>query len=95
MVGSHRTVSGPSAERPRYPEPVSTELRLDPELAAVVDAARRRAERLGELSRPPARPYVSPLGPEVADAVHRWLHDGGYAAALAQVVAEDPDLANE
>jgi hypothetical protein len=48
----------------------------------------------GELQARPG-PYRSPVPPEAADAVLELLRDGTYAAAVARVVAEDPDLADE
>jgi hypothetical protein len=67
---------------------------LTPELGEVVARARRRAASAGELQARPG-PYRSPVPPEAADAVLELLRDGTYAAAVARVVAEDPDLADE
>jgi hypothetical protein len=74
---------------------MATRLRLDPELTAVVERARRQAEEAGELKRGPFPPFESNIPPEAADALVEWLRDGGYEAAVAQIALEDPDLANQ
>jgi hypothetical protein len=73
---------------------VATELHLDPELAAVVERSRQRAIDSGELPRGPFRPFQSNLSPQEAEVIVAWLRDGGYDEAVAQIAAEDPDLAN-
>lgn len=70
-----------------------TKLRLDPELAVVVESARRRAGAAGELTPPRIGPFTSSLPPEAQRIVREWLDDGGYEAAVAEIAAEDPDLA--
>lgn len=67
---------------------------LTPELGEVVERARRRATDDGELRPPRPGPYRSPVPSEAADAVHELLRDGTYAAAVANVVADDPELAD-
>jgi len=74
---------------------MATELHLDPELAEVVERARRRAEDMGELPRGPFPPFESKIPPEMADVLLEWRRDGGYDEAVAAIAAEDPDLANE
>jgi hypothetical protein len=74
---------------------MATELRLDPHLAAIVESARQRAHEMGELPRGPFPPFKSQIPPEAAEVIREWLRDGGYDAAIAQIAAEDPDLANE
>jgi hypothetical protein len=70
------------------------EFQLDPHFAAVVERARRRAVGLGEV--PARQGSFEPTVPEDARSViAEWLRDGGYEEALAEVVAEDPDLANQ
>lgn len=73
---------------------MATKLHLDPELAAVVERARRRAEEMGELPRGPFAPFESKIPPEAADVLHEWLSDGGYEQAVTRIGDEDPDLAN-
>ena len=70
-------------------EPVDTY----PELDEAVARARRLAAELGELRPLAPGPYRSPVGREVAEAVMGLLRDGTYAAAVARVVADDPELA--
>jgi hypothetical protein len=70
-----------------------TDLRLDPELAAVVVRARQHADAVGEL-HPPVGHFESPLSSEARAVVAAWIADGGYHSAVAAVVAEDPDLAD-
>lgn len=73
-----------------------SELRADPEFVGIVARARRRAAELGELrTERPARPFNSPLPPEARAILAEWLSDGGYDAAIAEIGAQDPDLANE
>ncbi len=74
---------------------MTTKLHLDPELAAVVERARQRAEEMGELPRGPFPARESQIPPEVADLMLEWLRDGGYEQAIARIASEDPDLANE
>jgi hypothetical protein len=66
---------------------------LDPELAAVVERARRRAAAAGELEPARSRRAESVLAPEARALVQEWLRDGGYDQAVALVVADDPELA--
>jgi hypothetical protein len=73
---------------------VATNLRLDPELAAVVERARKRAAAAGELT--PARGELGPtLRPEVGELILQLLRDGTYAKAVERIVAEDPELADQ
>ena len=69
--------------------------RLDPELTAVVEHARRRARAAGELRPSRSGPYVSRLSPEAREIMLAWLRDGGYEEAVARVVADDPELATQ
>jgi hypothetical protein len=72
---------------------VATNLRLDPELAAVVERARQRAAAAGELT--PARGLPGPaMRPEVGEVILELLRDGTYAKAVARIVAEDTELAD-
>lgn len=72
-----------------------TKLRLDPELAAVVARARRRAEELGELPRGPFPPWEPTMSSDVADVILELLRDGTYAEAVARIAAEDSALADQ
>ena len=70
-------------------------LRLDPDLAAAVDRARKLAEDAGELSPSRGGSFESRIPPEVGSAIVELLRDGTYAATVARVVADDPDLADK
>jgi hypothetical protein len=65
-----------------------------PQLREAVVRARQAAEAAGELRPPEPGPCRSPLPPEAAEAILELLRDGTYAAAVARVVAEDPELAD-
>jgi hypothetical protein len=73
---------------------MATELPLDPEFAAVVERARRLAVEMGEIPARAGR-SVPTIPPEARQIIAEWLRGGGYEAAIAQVAAEDPDLANQ
>ncbi|MGH9245229.1 MAG: hypothetical protein ACRD29_13120 [Acidimicrobiales bacterium] len=74
---------------------MGTKLRLEPELAAVVERARRRAEEMGELPRGPFPRFEATIPPAVADVLLELLRDGTYAEAVARIAAEDPELADQ
>jgi hypothetical protein len=74
---------------------MATKLHLDPELACVVERARRRAVEMGELPRGPFPPFESEIPPQAADVLVEWLRGGGYDEAVARIAEEDPDLATE
>jgi hypothetical protein len=65
---------------------------MDPELAIVVERARRRAEAGGELHPHRAAAYELALPPDARSILREWLDDGGYDEAVALVVADDPEL---
>lgn len=72
-----------------------TKLRLDPDLAATVERARQRAAEVGELPRGDGLPLDLRIPPEVGAVIGRLLRDGTYAEAVARVIADDPDLADQ
>jgi hypothetical protein len=74
---------------------MKTKLHLDPELAAVVERARRQAAEMGELPRGPFPARESQIPAEAADLIAEWLRGGGYDEAIARIASEDPELANE
>lgn len=77
-----------------YDGRMSMRLRSDPELAAAVERARSHAETAGELRSPDPLPE-SELTAEARDIVASWLGDGGYDRAVAEIAADDPDLADQ
>ena len=60
----------------------------------MVEQARRRAVEMGEIPARAGR-FEPPIPPEAREIIAEWLRDGGYEAAIAQIAAEDPDLANQ
>ena len=71
-----------------------TQLPLDPDFAAVVERARRRAVEMGEIPAQ-AGGFDPTIPPEARAIISEWLRGGGYDAAIARIAAEDPDLASE
>lgn len=74
---------------------MSTKLRLEPELAASVERARRLAADTGELTPTRGSPSPPKLPADVARVIGSLLRDGTYAEAVARVVALEPDLADQ
>lgn len=70
-------------------------IELSPELGRLVERARRAAEAAGELRPPAAGPLRSTVPVEAQEAIVSLLRDGTYAAAVARIAAEAPDLADE
>ncbi|MGI9118988.1 MAG: hypothetical protein ACR2G7_02470 [Acidimicrobiales bacterium] len=75
---------------------MTTKLRLEPDLAGTVERARRRAVDGGELPRPNDRSASQlQILPQVGAVIAQLLSDGTYNDAVARVVADDPDLADD
>lgn len=74
---------------------MSTHHDTDRSLATVVARARAEAEAAGELLDGSGGPFVSDVPVEARPLIREWLRDGGYAAAVAQVVADDPELTTQ
>jgi len=74
---------------------MATRLSSDPELASIVERARRQAKAVGELRNQPPERIASVLNPRAREVVASWVGSGGYDQALAEVIAEDPDLADQ
>jgi hypothetical protein len=68
---------------------------ISPELAAVVARARAAAEEAGELRSTPFSFPDAGLSPEARAAIADWLSSGDYDRAVAEIVADDPDLATQ
>lgn len=73
---------------------MSNRLTISPELAAVVARARAAAEETGEL-RPASGVRALPLSDEVRAVLADWRASGDYDRAVAEIVADDPDLATQ
>lgn len=72
---------------------MARKLNLDPDLQAVVERAREQARASGELLDGPARvPPSAGLSPEARAALAEWVASGDYDRAVAEIVADDPDL---
>jgi hypothetical protein len=68
---------------------------ISPELAAAVARARVAAEEAGELRSTPAGSPNAGLSPEARAALADWRSSGDYDRAVAEIVADDPDLATQ
>lgn len=71
---------------------MATTLKLDWELRSVVDRARELARERGELLDGPGAPLSEDLSPAIRAAVIDWVDSGDYDRAVAEIVADDPDL---
>ncbi len=74
---------------------MANRLTLSPKLSKAVEQARAGAREAGELLEPPAAPPQSPLSPEVRAVLAEWKASGDFDRALAEVIADDPDLASQ
>lgn len=68
---------------------------LSPHLAEVVARCRARAEEMGELRPRKVGTFASPFTDEAREILAEWRRDGGYERALAEVVAQEPELADQ
>lgn len=69
---------------------------MDPELKKVVARARKHLAEKGEWPRKEPPPlFKSNIPAEAVEILLAWSRDGGYDEAIAQLSAEDPDLANQ
>ena len=64
-------------------------------VAAVIERSRAQAAAAGELTAPHYGPSRSPLSLDEQRLVCEWLDEGGYERALAEIVAEEPVMANQ
>lgn len=75
---------------------MATESQLDPEFVKVVERARKELAETGVWPRKePAPPFEPIWPPEVAEILLAWKREGGYAAEVAKISTEDPDLADQ
>lgn len=68
---------------------------LPPELRHAIEEARRAARDDVSVGPRATHPFVSPLTDEERAAVRAAIDEGAYAAAVAAVVADDPELASD
>jgi hypothetical protein len=71
---------------------MATKLKLDPGLQAVVERARELARERGELLDRPWTPPADPLPEAAREALRDWVDSGDYDRAVAEIVADDPDM---
>jgi hypothetical protein len=64
------------------------------DLEAVIERARARAARTGELRPGPSGSFERSVPDELAEFVDRILTDGSYAREVDRIGREDPDLAS-
>ncbi|MGH9124758.1 MAG: hypothetical protein ACRDZ8_08535 [Acidimicrobiales bacterium] len=64
------------------------------ELQVAVERARALAQSSGEFRPVIAGSFVQPVSDELAAFIDRILRDGTYFQAVAQLVADDPELAD-
>jgi hypothetical protein len=64
------------------------------DLQVAVERARARGQSSGEFRPVIAGSFVLPVSDELAAFIDRILSDGTYFEAVAQLVADDPELAD-
>ena len=74
---------------------MATQVKLDPELLSVVERARRLARERGELVDGPSASPTGDLSPAARGALADWVASGDYDRAVAEITANDPDLATQ
>lgn len=75
---------------------MAAKVQLDPELAELVERTRKELAEQGVWPRKKPLPPFEPMWPpEVAEVLIEWVREGGYAAAIAKIEAEYPDLARQ
>ncbi len=68
---------------------------LSPDLAEVVARCRALAEEMGELRPRKVGTFKSAFTDEAREILAEWKRGGGYERALAEVVVDDPELADQ
>jgi hypothetical protein len=66
-----------------------------PHLAEVVARCRARAEQTGELGPRTVGTFQSAFTDQARAILLEWRRSGGYERALAEIVADDSDLADQ
>ena len=72
---------------------MSTQVKLDPALQSVVERSREQARKRGELRDGPATFPSGGLSSVAKAALAEWVASGDYDRAVAEITADDPDLA--
>lgn len=67
-------------------------MNLGPELEALVDRLRAEAREHGEIPSTPRSISFEPLPQEAHAVLIDWVKSGDYDRAVAEIVADDPDL---
>ncbi len=74
---------------------MATKLKLDPEVQRVVERARAAAREHGELLDGPSGIAGADLSPEAKAALAEWVTSGDYDRVVAEITANDPDIATQ
>lgn len=74
---------------------VAIEVKLAPELQPVVERARTLARERGELLDGPSNMSLTALSDAARLALADWVSSGDYDRAVAEISADDPDLATQ
>lgn len=85
---------GPAAD-PSNLNLVATQVKLDPELQRIVERARAAARERGELVDGPSGIAGDDLSPEARAALADWVASGDYDRIVAEITADDPDIATQ
>ena len=68
-------------------------MKLDPELQRMVERARAAARERGELVDGPSGIASSELSSDAKAALAEWVTNGDYDRIVAEITADDPDIA--
>lgn len=68
---------------------------LTDDLKAAIARARDELAESGELQRPGGADFEPPIPKEAGEVILELMRDGTYAAAVARVMADDPELADQ
>lgn len=68
---------------------------LSQRLQSAIERARKSAESSGAFQLRGRERGRNDISPTLSEAIVDLLRDGSYAAAVARVAAEDPDLADQ
>jgi len=74
---------------------MATRMNLNPELQRVVERARTEARQRGELLDGPSGIAGEDLSPEAKAALAQWVASGDYDRIVAEIAANDPDVATQ